>query len=132
MKSKFASLVASVFITLSLIGCAGSPMPITDMPIPTNPPQEFCYFDASPTSNVEYTIVRSVKVEKGTYGSVSEVIPKVQPYVENIGGNAIMNFRASQRFSILPWSFVSPVAMGKAIFITDTKGLSCEEMGGHS
>lgn len=132
MKFKFAFVATIAAIAaFSFTGCSNSPKPVTGLPEATNPPQEFCFFDNTPNSDVEYTVARKVKILKGTYGSLNQVLPKVEPFVKGTNANAIMNFKLAQRFSIWPWRFVSPVATGKAILITDSKGMSCEEMGGH-
>ncbi|MCF0222252.1 MAG: hypothetical protein HUK19_08165 [Fibrobacter sp.] len=128
MKFKFAMFAAVA--ALSLTACSSAPKPVAGLPEATNPPQQFCFFESTPNSDVEFVNVRKVKLKKGVYGSVNQVIPRVKPYVETLGGNAIINFQAKQRFSIWPWRFMTPVAWGKAIRIIDSKGQSCEEMGG--
>jgi len=136
MKFKFA-MIASIaaFAAITFTACSSEPKMSTDLPQVSDPsalPQEFCYFDQEPNTNVTYQVIRKIKAKKGVYGSVSSVIPKAEDFVKKTGANAVMRFHAGQAFSIFPWRFISPVAKGVAIFITDTKGQSCQEMGGHT
>lgn len=95
-------------------------------------PTEFCLFPTQPAASVSYTLVKKIKAKNGTYGSTNAAVPKAVTIAQKKGANAIMNFKTAQKFSIFPWRFMTPVATGKGIFISNTNGMSCQEMGGQT
>lgn len=123
-------------IALALTACGGTYVdPDADLAYTEGNDKsvEFCYIEGeAPQGNVDYTFLKNVKAAKGVYGSVTEVIPQLRAVTILRGGNAVVNYKASQRFGFWPWRFVRPVARGRAIQITDAHGLSCSEMGGRT
>lgn len=135
LKNLFVIAIA----TLAITACGGNDNAPTTEPAPVpssgvlNPPSEFCFFtNLEPQGGVEYTVLRNVKAAKGSYGSVTYVVPLLKENTIVRGGNAVIHYAASQRFGFWPWRIVRPVARGRAINITNAKGLSCKEMGGYT
>lgn len=134
---KLANTLALAVTAIVISACGGNDNTPNVEPTTTsasgiiNPPTEFCFFTSNPPAEgVEYQLLKNAKAAKGTYGSVTEVIPKFETRVQDLGGNAAINFKASQRFGWWIWRLVRPVASGRAINITNTNGLSCHDMGG--
>lgn len=137
VKNLFVLAVAAIVIS----ACGGSdPAPSVE-PVANgnggsgiiNKPTEFCYFiGGTPQGDVEFTLLKNVKVAKGTFGAVSSILPKFEEATIARGGNSVVNFAGSQRFGFWPWRFIRPVASGRAINITNTQGRSCKEMGGYN
>jgi len=94
------------------------------------PGGNICLFSGEPKPGVVFELKKNVKLGKGTYGSVKDILPGFAELVLSRGGNAVINYVGSQRFNILPWRIIRPVARGRAIHITDNHGMSCAEMGG--
>lgn len=141
-KNKIASILsiaALTFVALTFSACSDGEDDVNVQPQQVSAPtvidgnalpKETCFFLGMPSSDVQYTTLKKFKVKKGLYGSVSDVIPHATAKIKQLGGNAAVNFHAGQAFSIFPWRFISPVAKGRAIFIFNTNGKSCVEMGG--
>ena len=91
---------------------------------------EICFFPKDPPAGMQFEKVEKVKEAKGVYGGVSEVLPGFLSRVQELRCNAVIRFTAAQRFSILPWRFMSPIAYGWAVNLENDKGLTCAEMGG--
>jgi len=91
---------------------------------------EICFFSKDPPAGMQFEKVKRIKEAKGVYGGVSEVLPGFLSSVQEWGCNAVIRFTAAQRFSILPWRFMSPVAYGWGVKLENKKGLTCAEMGG--
>ena len=96
----------------------------------TIPGGNICLFSGEPRPGIVFELKKNVKLGKGTYGSIKDILPGFAELVLSRGGNAVINYVGSQRFSILPWRIIYPVTRGQAIHITDSHGMSCAEMGG--
>lgn len=92
--------------------------------------KSFCLLRGSPPSDYPYTTIRRLKYGKGTYGSVTEVIPRLVELARDAGADAIIDYSGSQRFGFWPWRFVRPVARGTAIKWKSDKAVDCEALGG--
>jgi hypothetical protein len=97
---------------------------------PTNDVSDFCFFAGTPSSDMKYTLVRKLKVGKGTYGGVKDILPKLADNARQAGADAIINYTGSQRFGFLPWRMVRPVVRGVAIKWSDPKNRDCSANGG--
>jgi hypothetical protein len=97
---------------------------------PTNDVADFCFFSGTPPADVKYTVIKKLKVGKGTYGGVKDILPKFAGYARRVGADAIIGYTGSQRFGVLPWRVVRPVVRGVAIKWSDTQGRDCTAMGG--
>jgi hypothetical protein len=91
---------------------------------------DFCFFAETPPADQKYTVVKKLKVGKGTYGGVKDILPKLADHARKQGADAIMNYTGSQRFGFFPWRMVRPVVRGVAIKWTDPKKPDCAAMGG--
>jgi hypothetical protein len=90
----------------------------------------FCLFAGAPASDVKYTIVKQVKLAKGSYGGVRELLPVFVAEAKGAGADAIINYAGTQRFGFFPWRLVRPVLRGTAVK-WDTPGVvDCEKLGG--
>lgn len=94
------------------------------------PNNEICLFASTPQGGVLYENIHRVKIAKKTYGSVSDLFPTLEEKVRGLGANAVIDYRGSQRFNILPWRIVRPVITGIAVKLANDNGLSCKAMGG--
>lgn len=91
---------------------------------------EFCFFAGAPSVDNKYRVIRKLKVGKGTYGGVKEILPKFASYARKIGADAIINYTGSQRFGFWPWRMVRPVVQGEAIKWSDPQKHDCAAIGG--
>lgn len=76
---------------------------------------DFCLFAGDPPSELKYTELRAFKVGKGSYGGVTDILPKMVEEARMIGADAIIRYSGSQRFGFWPWRIVRPVVRGTAI-----------------
>lgn len=90
----------------------------------------FCFFAGTPASDFKYTVIRKLKVGKGTYGGVKDLLPKFAGYAQSHGADAIINYTGSQRFGFWPWRMVRPVVRGTAIKWANPAAKDCAAMGG--
>ena len=98
--------------------------------VPTTDVSEFCFFAGTPSADNKYTVVRKLKVGKGTYGGVKDILPKFADYARKVGADAIINYTGSQRFGFFPWRMVRPVVQGVAIKWSDPQKRDCAALGG--
>jgi hypothetical protein len=71
-----------------------------------------------------------VKIGKGSYGGVNDILPKLAEYARLRGADAIIEYTGSQRFGFWPWRLVRPVVRGVAVQWTEPKTVNCEAIGG--
>ena len=91
---------------------------------------DFCFFARLPPASQKYKVIKNVKIGKGTYGSVQDILPKMAEYAQLRGADAIVEYAGSQRFGFWPWRMVRPVVRGVAVQWTDPKPATCESVGG--
>jgi hypothetical protein len=100
--------------------------------VPISEAGHMCFFSALPSAGVKYSLVKKLKVGKGTYGSVTDILPKFAGYAQQVGADAIINYTGSQRFGFWPWRMVHPVVRGEAVKWSGNPGLDCAAMGGNT
>ncbi|WP_233471087.1 hypothetical protein [Paraburkholderia caribensis] len=83
-----------------------------------------------PPADQKYKVIKNIKIGKGSYGSVQDILPKMAEYAQLRGADAIVEYNGSQRFGFWPWRMVRPVVRGVAVQWTDPKPSSCESIGG--
>ena len=76
---------------------------------------DFCLFAGEPPAELKYTTLRALKVGKGSYGGVTDILPKMVEEARQMGADAIIHYAGSQRFGFWPWRVVRPVVRGTAI-----------------
>ncbi|MFM0000652.1 hypothetical protein PQR57_06465 [Paraburkholderia dipogonis] len=91
---------------------------------------DFCFFAHLPPASQKYRIIKDLKIGKGTYGSVEDILPKMAEYAQVRGADAIVEYTGSQRFGFWPWRMVRPVVRGVAVQWTEPKPPGCESIGG--
>jgi hypothetical protein len=91
---------------------------------------DFCFFAGKPPADQKYSVVKNLKVGKGTYGGVKDILPKLADRARKTGADAIINYTGSQRFGFFPWRMVRPVVRGVGIKWADPKKPACAELGG--
>ena len=91
---------------------------------------QLCLIPGFPPDHVGYSKLRKLKAAKGTYGSVEEVVPQILEQAKALNADAIIRYRASQKFGFWPWRFVRPVATGIAIKWTAPERADCGALGG--
>lgn len=97
------------------------------------PPGELgklCFFAGKPPSDVKYTVIKKLKVAKGTYGGVRDILPKFASYAHKHGADAIIDYTGSQRFGFWPWRMVRPVVRGAAVKWLTPPAQDCTALGG--
>lgn len=92
--------------------------------------QDFCFFSGKPPSDITYSKLKDVKVGKGTYGGVKEILPKLVVEAKEAGADAIVDYTGSQRFGFWPWRMVRPVVRGTAVKWVGDKKPDCAAIGG--
>jgi len=91
---------------------------------------DFCLFTGNPPSDTKYTVLKKIKVAKGSYGGVGDVLPTLVMQAKALGGNAIIEYAGTQRFGLFPWRLVRPVVRGTAVKIDATGPIECTKLGG--
>ncbi|MFC0403194.1 hypothetical protein [Paraburkholderia rhizosphaerae] len=91
---------------------------------------DFCFFAHLPPADQKYEVVKKLKVGKGTYGGVNDILPKLAENARTRGADAIIEYGGSQRFGFWPWRMVRPVVRGVAVKWTEPKSVDCEAIGG--
>lgn len=94
------------------------------------PTGDFCFFAHTPASDVAYTTLRELRVGKGTYGGVKDLLPKLVAEARAMGGDAIIHYDGAQRFGFWPWRMVRPVVHGVAIKWKVPVAPDCNAVGG--
>jgi hypothetical protein len=89
-----------------------------------------CFFAGIPSLDVKYRVIRKLKLGKGTYGGVKEILPKFATNARKIGADAIIHYTGSQRFGFFPWRMIRPVVYGVAIKWSDPQKHDCAAIGG--
>jgi hypothetical protein len=102
----------------------------TQVSTPTNDLEDFCFFAGTPPSDLKYKIIRKLKLGKGTYGGVKDILPKFAKKAKTLGADAIINYTGSQRFGFFPWRIVRPVVRGVAIKWSGQPNQNCSALGG--
>ena len=98
--------------------------------VPPNDVANFCFFSGTPPADAKYTVIKKLKVGKGSYGGVKDILPKFAGHAQKVGADAIISYTGSQRFGFWPWRMVRPVVRGVAIKWSDTQSRDCAAMGG--
>src|SRR5580765_6132543 len=88
-----ASLTQAAALSGSVVGTGAQEHPV-------------CVLSGAPPSTTQFTIVKQLKIGKGTYGSVDEGIALLADKARTLGADAIINYSGSQRFGFFPWRFV--------------------------
>lgn len=91
---------------------------------------DFCFFAGTPQSDIQYVTIRKLKVAKGAYGGVKDILPKFAATARKVGADAIINYTGSQRFGFFPWRTVRPVVRGVAIKWVSLQKPECGAVGG--
>ncbi len=84
-------------------------------PLPSPALNDFCLISGAPPSDFKYTRIRDVKLGKGSYGSVRDILDDFVADARSAGADAVINYQGSQRFGFVPWRLVRPVVRGVAI-----------------
>ena len=90
----------------------------------------FCLFSGTPPSDYKFKVVKEVKVAKGAYGPVTQILPAFVAQAKEAGADAIVNYAGSQRFGFFPWRLVRPVVRGTAVKFEGSEPIDCAKMGG--
>jgi hypothetical protein len=81
-------------------------------------------------TTAKYTVIKQMKLGKGTFGSVDEAIAMLAEKARKAGADAVINYTGSQRFGFFPWRFVHPVVRGTAIKWAPGTTFDCVASGG--
>jgi hypothetical protein len=90
----------------------------------------FCLIAGTPSAEFKYSIVKTVKYAKGSYGGVKDVLPAFVVEAKAVGADAIIDYAGTQRFGFFPWRLVRPVLRGTAIKWEGTAPVDCGKAGG--
>ena len=109
---------------ISLSSFAGN----NDSPIKT-----ICFFDdIQKKKKKKFSTIKTFREGKNGYGSTSNIEYWVARYANKLGGNAVINFSASQSFGFWPWQIVRPLASGTIISWKDVSDPQCVSKGGRA
>ena len=94
------------------------------------PPElaDFCFVPATPAAGT-YTVIRRIKLGKGSYGLITDILPKFAANAKRLGADAVIEYDGAQRFGLFPWRVVRPVVHGVAVKWTEPP-VSCGAVGG--
>jgi hypothetical protein len=91
---------------------------------------KICVVASDPSATAPYTVVKRLKIGKGTYGSVDDAIAMLAAKARKSGADAVINYTGSQRFGFWPWRFVHPVVRGTAVKWNAGSAFDCIAAGG--
>lgn len=91
---------------------------------------DFCLVAGVPPADYKYIKIKYLKVGKGSYGSVTDLLRKFTDMAKAVGADAIINYAGSQRFGFFPWRIVRPVVRGTAIKWDAPQRPDCATVGG--
>ena len=118
-------------ITLSLmvliVGCSST---IQLSSIDQAKSLKICLFTGIPPADLSYTTLKRVKVGKGSFGSVVDILPEFAHKAQALEADAIINYAGTQRFGFWPWRLIRPVARGEAIKWNSDVKPECTKVGG--
>jgi hypothetical protein len=92
--------------------------------------RKICIVANDPSATAPYTVVKRLKVGKGSYGSVDDAIAMLAAKARRSGADAVINYTGSQRFGFWPWRFVRPVVRGTAVKWNPGTAFDCVAAGG--
>ncbi|MBB5205773.1 hypothetical protein HNQ51_003100 [Inhella inkyongensis] len=92
--------------------------------------RSLCVFDNGAPAGTRFAVVRKLKVAKGTYGGVKELLPEFGKLALQARADAVVDYNSSQRFGFWPWRVVRPVVTGTAIRWSEAPTQTCEALGG--
>jgi hypothetical protein len=92
--------------------------------------RDLCVFDNGAPSDAPHQKLQKLKVAKGTYGGVKELLPALVQQALASKADALVDYNSSQRFGFWPWRVVRPVVTATAIRWAERPAKSCETMGG--
>lgn len=101
-------------------------------PLSFSQESSICALKGVPPSDFKYKVVKKIKVAKGTYGGISEMVPLFSQKAKSVGAEAVLYYNGSERFGFFPWRVVRPVITGTAIVWdkSNQKAFPCTENGG--
>ncbi|WKE65319.1 hypothetical protein PVT67_16890 [Gallaecimonas kandeliae] len=118
--------VITLISTLSFAACAFAGEGQADKQLPS----QVCLFAGVPSQGAVFEEVKRIKVAKGSYGSVSQILPELAAKAQSMGANGVVHYMGSQRFGFWPWRIVRPVVRGTAVKVQFKEGQSCADLGG--
>jgi hypothetical protein len=92
--------------------------------------RDLCVFGHGSPIGQPNQALGKLKVAKGSYGGVKELLPELVQQALALKADAIVNYNSSQRFGFWPWRLVRPVVTGTAVRWTGKPDKSCEALGG--
>lgn len=92
--------------------------------------RDLCVFDNGAPSDMPHQKGAKLKVAKGSYGGVKELLPALVQQALAARADALVDYNSSQRFGFWPWRVVRPVVTATAIRWNERPSKSCEAMGG--
>jgi len=132
INSTFGNKKNMKLITLSFIvliaGCSSTPTQLNKMQQANS--LEICLFTGVPPSDLTYTTLKQIKIGKGSFGSVVDILPNFAHKAEELEADAVINYAGTQRFGFWPWRIIRPVARGQAIKWDSAVKPECSEAGG--
>jgi hypothetical protein len=129
---KSSPIVAALLLCAFQAATAQTPAPAPAPDASGPAPQAgFCLLTGRPPAEYSYVVVQKLKLDRETYGSVNDVLPKLIEKSRSLGADAVIDYNGSQRFGFFPWRFVRPVVSGTAIKWTPPRSVDCEAIGGH-
>ncbi|CAM3220058.1 hypothetical protein [Moritella viscosa] len=91
---------------------------------------DICLVTGTPPTDIKYEKIQRIKIGKGTYGSVTDILPAFADKANSLGANAVVNYIGSQRFGFWPWRFIRPIVRGEAVKLYLDNGKTCQDIGG--
>ncbi len=98
--------------------------------VEVKPQNSVCMIAGKPAGDVQYDVIRRVKRGKGTYGSPTQILPAFAAQTHALGADAVIDYRAGQRFGFWPWRVVRPVVWGTAVRWSAGQHIDCQAIGG--
>jgi hypothetical protein len=79
---------------------------------------------------VKYALLKSLLLERQTYGGVQPLTMQLVGQARLVHADAIINYNGAQHFGFWPWRVVRPVVSGDAVRIENPEAFDCAKLGG--
>ena len=123
-----SSLLLSLMVAAGPVASGGDEPKEPRASFPPAPPM--CVMMGSPPLPVKYALLKSLLLERQTYGGVQPLTMQLVGQARAVHADAIINYNGAQHFGFWPWRVVRPVVSGDAVRIENPEAFDCARLGG--
>jgi hypothetical protein len=123
-----SSLLLSLMVAAGPVASGGDEPKEPRASFPPAPPM--CVTMGAPPLPVKYALLKSLLLERQTYGGVQPLTMQLVGQARAVHADAIINYNGAQHFGFWPWRFMRPVVSGDAVRIENPEAFDCARLGG--